>query len=343
MQNPSWIALGLTLAAAAGVASVVSSREEKAPASAEAVAADDVAASFEVVDPDKAEVQLDASGAGKLRLLIKNGAGERPVTFALLLSKGSATLTPATPKLPEASVTLQELQVTGAEGCPCRGAVVVQSGSPKALPLQVPLTLTPAPGTFDPSALAVWVSALFAVVLGLVGLAILWEKLGDAADTPRWEPDKSWLTNLAVVGAVFNGLFTLTALTDELGSIGPGELLVTTALFAALAALAPAIFDLGAASSPGGGSGGSLGWFLGAVVFTLWAAAGQLALTAALLEDAHTAGLLAPVVCRLLQTVIAVLVLFVGWYAVWSLLGLKGTAEAAATRESRAATGLRLL
>ena len=205
------------------------------------------------------------------------------------------------------------------------------------------MILIPALGATDLAAVAVWGSWLFAGALGLAGLVILRGKLRTHVDTPRWEPDKSWLTNVAVVGAVFNGLFAVTALTEKLGSMSAAELVVTTALFVALAGLAPAIFELGAASSPDGGSGGSLGWFLAAAVFTLWAGGGQLALSLALLEEARGAALLAPVVCVLLQVLIVVLVAGVGWYAIWSFVELEKTPADAATRESRPAAGWRLL
>lgn len=345
MGNPSWMALGLTLAAGAGVASLLSAREAPAAPPVEPAAAGTLTPSVAIVAPDKAAVRLDSAGQGTVYLLIKNGAKPRELAFSLVLSKGNATVAPKVLPLEEASVKGQELTVS-ASGCPCRGAIVVHSTSPLDLPLHVPVTLTPMPGATSPSAWVVWLGALYAVGLGIAGLVTLnrtpeaWNK---RAEAPRWEPGKSWLTNLAVVGAVFNGLFTLTVVTEELGSMSAAELVVTSALFVAIAGLAPAIFELGAVSRA---TDGNAGWFLAAAVFTLWAGGGQLALSFVLLDDARAAGLMAEVVCRLLQALVVALLVFVGCYAVWSFRGVKeGTPAAQVVDESvrAGATRWRLL
>jgi hypothetical protein len=348
MRNASWIALGLTLAAGAALASVLSPQGKPKPTATRTASPGALEASFKILEPERADVRIDTQGQGRLDLLVENGGGKRELAFGLLLSKGAAKVEAPPEPLEEASVTLLKLKLTEVSGCPCRGALVVRSIAPAAMPLHLPLTLTPTPVTTGPAALAVWVSGLFAAVLGLACVVILWwtEKLTTSADAPQWKPEESWLTNLALLGAVFNGLFTVTALTEKLGSTGAGELLMTTAVFVALAGVAPAIFKMGSASATGGGS---IRWFLAAAVFTAWAGAGQLALGGALLEDARAAGLLASLVCRLLQALIAVLVAFVGWYTLWSFAHLDtlkteaGTEEAVGSRSAPGVTRWRLL
>jgi hypothetical protein len=338
-ESRSWTTLFLTLLVAAGVAGVASAPDEKPKEKESDVAKTETPAgdaslqpSLEIAEPGTLDLRLDPSGKGSVSLVLKNGAGKRTVTLDLLLSNGSASLKAQTVELTPASAALVKVEIEGATQCPCRGVLVIVSKSPPALPEHAAITLTPSPAATGAAAQTVWFGFAFALLAVAIGFFFLYGGLNSPLDSPSWEPGKSWLTNLAVVGAVFNAIFSVTALTEKLRSMTASELLMTTTLFAALAALAPAIFDLLAAPSPLGGTKGNAGWFLAAVFFTLWAASGQLALTFVLTGDADQAALLRSDVCVLVRFLLGALLLAVFVYAlrsIWSVRAKEGAPEAA--------------
>lgn len=111
---------------------------------------------------------------------------------------------------------------------------------------------------------------------------------------PAWDFTKSWATNVAVFGALF-GTFTTKIVPDPKYVLDPGYPLLSV-LFALLALVAPIVFaalsevkPVTKSSLADSQSQGTVTGFFIAMLFTLWAALGQIAtLTALTFEVINT-------------------------------------------------------
>jgi hypothetical protein len=142
---------------------------------------------------------------------------------------------------------------------------------------------------------------------------------------PAWDFTKSWATNIAVFGALF-GTFTTKIVPDPKYVPDPGYPLLSV-LFALLALVAPIVFaalsdvkpvkTLGLEDSQ---SQGTVTGFFIAMLFTLWAALGQIAtLTALTFEVINTHKV--PDVTAIMLLILLVAAVAVLLYA-WRTAGL---------------------
>jgi hypothetical protein len=100
------------------------------------------------------------------------------------------------------------------------------------------------------------------------------------ADAPPWTP-RSWSSNLAIGGALLTAVLGIAALPNHTHYMARSSYTVLNAVFAALVALAPAVYDLLKTSERATPSG-AMRLFGVAACITLWATLGQI-VTAAFL------------------------------------------------------------
>lgn len=161
-----------------------------------------------------------------------------------------------------------------------------------------------------------WAPFVSALAIGIASLTVLRKDLKQLMGIPTWDFSRSWASNISVVG----GLVTLSALgflpADFPTQISRPAYAVLLFVFPLLAGLAPLVYNFSRRVSrdttttpPTVVSQGKAYLFIIASIFTMWAAIGQLAVQASIIEELRLGNLLPGPFARLIEIVFGLVAL----------------------------------
>jgi hypothetical protein len=189
--------------------------------------------------------------------------------------------------------------------------------------------LSPRPSTIEGR--VIWGSAVAAVAIAVLGVVLgTWKKkpadhwIGKRMGSVAWE--ESWCSNVAVGAGLLTLLLDATVLPGQTRLLPHGSYVLLSALFAALVALAPAIYGgfrspkvIGADGTEEMQEQGFAGIFVLASVLTLWGAAGQIATALFALRELEVAWVLAASAVTVLEVLVGAVGVLIAAYAVFAL------------------------
>jgi|GEM_PF-5488743 len=165
--------------------------------------------------------------------------------------------------------------------------------------------------------LILWAPFFLSLTIGLITSVVLKKDLMKSMGVPSWDFSRSWASNISVVG----GLVTLSALTFipttvETKQIPQSAYPILFFIFPLLAALAPLVYNFSrrvttdsSTKPPTIVAQGKAYMFIVASVFTMWAALGQLAVQASIIEELRIAKVLPTAFAILIEIVFGFVVL----------------------------------